>query len=1365
MKRIAISAFCLFLILLSGYHPLKAQSAENNAVLLRSGIVLLPENAAAFDQESVISEQDMVGDHFFRLIQFDQIPSATQHRALEQQGIRLLDYVPHKAYLAALPASIQSAQLQALGIRSIVPVPAHLKIADNLRDRPFPEYALRKDKVEVLLKYYASIPSEDVLAFCRAEGIEIIRHNGINNFMRAAIPQDKVEAISMLPFVAYLEMVAEPGQPEDVPGRGLHRSNAIDTETPSGRKYTGEDVKVLVRDDGFVGPHIDFQGRISQDVSGDGGIDHADGVSGIFAGSGNRDPRMRGMAAGAFLYVINYVDDFLDNTLPLHIDNEVLVTNSSYSNGCNAGYTANAATVDQQLNDYPSFMHVFSAGNSNGSSCGYGAGNQWGNITGGHKQAKNSIATANLFADATLVNSSSRGPAYDGRLKPDISANGQDQFSTDPNHQYAAFGGTSGAAPGIAGITAQLHQAYREYNPGEIAEGALLKAIMLNTANDLGNVGPDFRYGWGHVNAYRAVLTIEEGRYFDGAIDQGQSNAHTLTIPDGVKQAKVMVYWSDKEASELAAKALVANLNIEMSDENGAVYSPWILDPTPDPAILNLPATTGVDTLNNMEQVALNDPAPGVYTLTVNGEEVPFPGQKYWVVYEYILDEITVTYPVGGEGLVPGETERIHWDATGNQGFFFVEYSTDGGSTWTVATTSSGDARMYNWTVPSTVTGKAFVRVTRDGVTGQNQEPFSIVGVPANLQPTKACPDFIRIEWDSVPGATAYDVFLLGQLYMDSVGTTSELFFEVPAINANPTLDHWLSVRAVGDDGIRGRRAVAILYNSGLLSCILNDDLAVTNITSPNPALTSCGSLDIEISIDVTNTGQTDQSGVQVTYQVGSDTPVTETLTNPIVSGATVAYTFSTPATLAGSGNFDLKTWVTSAAGTDEAAFNDTLSQATSAIIFPSDGAPVGWVEDFEGGVIPPDYWQVLNPDGSISFESREVTGADGQPTTAMWIDNYSYANSGQEDVLVTLPFDLSNANETTVLTFDLSYAVYNLSQYWDALRIDLYTDCGATFAGTIYYKEKDVLATLPAQTSAFVPSLATQWRKEVVNLADFAGESVVLHFVNITGYGNNLYLDNINVDNVIPPEAGISATITEGCQGFQSVFQDNSQGEGLTYNWNFGTGTVPSQATGPGPHLVSFNAPGSQTVTLIVNNGLLADTAYQTIEVAPLPVTSFTFTTMNGVVTFTNNSEFANSFTWNFGDTNTSTEENPVHIFQESGTYPVELTSTNDCGSITFSQLVTVVVSSVNEQIPDQAVRILPNPSNGQFELWLEGLQTNAVGLKVLDVAGRQLWMSEMIYDGSLRQAVDLSQAPKGVYWLLVQTDQSARAFKLVVQ
>ena len=85
--------------------------------------------------------------------------------------------------------------------------------------------------------------------------------------------------------------------------------------------------------------------------------------------------------------------------------------------------------MDKDVRDNPALMHVFSAGNSNGSNCGYGAGSQWGNVTGGHKQGKNVVATANITYLDAIAPSSSRGPAADGRIKPDLAAVGTNVYS------------------------------------------------------------------------------------------------------------------------------------------------------------------------------------------------------------------------------------------------------------------------------------------------------------------------------------------------------------------------------------------------------------------------------------------------------------------------------------------------------------------------------------------------------------------------------------------------------------------------------------------------------------------------------------------------------------------------------------------------------------------------------------------------------------------------------------------------------------------------------------------------------------------------------------------------------------------------
>ncbi len=283
-------------------------------------------------------------------------------------------------------------------------------------------------------------------------------------------------------------------------------------------------------------------------------------------------------------------------------------------------------------------LFVFSAGNNASGNCNYGAGAGWGNITGGYKQGKNVIAVANLDALEVRDNTSSRGPASDGRIKPDISANGKDQNSTNTNNTYQVGGGTSAACPGIAGISCQLIQAYKEINNAPNAPTALIKACLLNSAEDIGNPGPDFTYGYGRVNALRALQTIEDGRYVAASVSQGGTNIHTLTVPPNVTELRVMVYWHDEGGSPGASVSLVNDIDVTVTDPSSVNWQPWVLDH-----------------LNNMEQITIDNPAAGTYTVNVDGFAIPAGPQEYYLVYEFRTDEITVTYPAGGEGFVPGQ--------------------------------------------------------------------------------------------------------------------------------------------------------------------------------------------------------------------------------------------------------------------------------------------------------------------------------------------------------------------------------------------------------------------------------------------------------------------------------------------------------------------------------------------------------------------------------------------------------------------------------------------------------------------------------------------------------------------------------------
>ena len=758
------------------------------------------------------------------VMQFYALPQKAEKQQLIEEGITFWDYLPENAYVVTFKPGFDVTLLYRRSIKALFEMDASLKIKKELLDNTLGDWAVEGSNYLINCKY---LPLEDLNLLAsqiEAKGGTILKRIPQENEMQLKVPMANLREIAAISSILYLEPIAPDGIPEDNRGRALHRSNRLDVNRGVGYRLDGAGTKVLVRDDGDIGPHIDFHNRVdngnaSNNATVPGNTNHGDGVAGIVGAAGNLDPMMMGMAKGAFIYTTDYENSYTDTTIGLHKYEGVNVTNSSYSDGCNTP-TIVTQRIDQQLYDNPKLMHVFSAGNSNSTNCNYkggAAGTQWGNITGGHKVAKNCIATGNLNPQLGLEASSSRGPAYDGRIKPDICANGANQNSNNPNNAYKVFGGTSAAAPGIAGILAQLMQGYRQLNNNEDADGALLKSTLLNTANDMGNAGPDFKYGWGHVNAYRAYKLLEEKRWSSNSIEQGAKQNATILVNDDVKEVRFMLYWADRAPSLLAKSSLVNNLDLKVIDPTGKEFLPWVLDTTPNATKLDLPATRGIDNLNNVEQVLIKNPVQGTYSIVVDGKIIPQGPQTYYLLHEFIANnDLVLTYPTGGESLVPGDKLGIFWD-TQNDDDYTVSYSLDDKNSWTVIGKTTGTTRYVDWTVPAALSGKVWVKVQGKTGVDESDSPISIIATPNGFKADKVCPDSMTISWNAVAGADFYTVYALGAKYMDSIGTSLTNSFTYPI--ANPTKDNWFAVAANGFEQIIGRRSIAVRHNAGLKNC------------------------------------------------------------------------------------------------------------------------------------------------------------------------------------------------------------------------------------------------------------------------------------------------------------------------------------------------------------------------------------------------------------------------------------------------------------------------------------------------------------------------------------------------------------------
>lgn len=914
------------LIILILTAELFAIPGNDRPIRFKSVTITPAGNLSAWMMQSVPFTERAVQGKFFRIIQFDRIPTPEERESLKSAGIELMDYIPELAWFASFSEDFQKTAITSSAILGIYNILPEYKTDASLWQQRYPSHALRNgNRIALTLGYWPILEPVAAREEITRAGITITSADDFGKTAVIEIPVTAIETVAALPFVMFLEPVSPEPEPENHTGRTLHRSNVLASEYPAGRHYDGTGVKVMLQDDGIIGPHIDYQGRIGAQYMTSNNGDHGDHCAGIIMAAGNLDPKAKGNAPGADIYVYSASGYPGFNAIPnVYNTLSIRVTSTSYGDGCNAGYTSRARTLDQQVRQFSGLMHVFSAGNSGSEDCDYGAGAGWGNITGGHKQGKNVIAVANLNQQDDLASSSSRGPAHDGRIKPDISAKGTDVYSTINPNTYQYSSGTSMACPGVAGSVAQLIQGYRNLYNNQDPMAGLLKGILLNSADDLGNPGPDFRFGWGRINSLRAIKTIEEGRFDSGYLINGSSISRPVVVPPNTAQLRVMIYWTDYEAATNAATALVNNLDLTLTDGSTTVWRPWVLSHYPHPDSLNKPAARGMDNLNNMEQITLDYPAPGTYLAEVTGTSIPQGPQTYYIIYEFVPETVTLTYPSGGESWAPGDQELIRWDAFGTSEPFTLLYSSDNGQQWdTIAKNIPGTARSYFWQVAPVRTGAALVRVVRGSSYDQCAAPFSVIGVPCNLTIDWVCGDQIHLSWNPVPGASGYDVFRLGGKYMEVVGTTSQTSF---LLNSNSTtVSNWLSVRAKGAEGSLGRRAVAVESMPGNMNCHPTDVALHSSETAgwgvfyqlmaPNQ---------VKMVVKVKNAGQLPVSNPVLSYRADNGVVITETYSGTVQPDSILRFTFAQPVSLAGSGTRTLQTWVS--AGGDSNHSNDTLT-------------------------------------------------------------------------------------------------------------------------------------------------------------------------------------------------------------------------------------------------------------------------------------------------------------------------------------------------------------------------------------------------------------------------------------------------------
>jgi hypothetical protein len=443
---------------------------------------------------------------------------------------------------------------------------------------------------------------------------------------------------------------------------------------------TGEGVLVSVTDDWIVDEdHEELLGRVIvlHDPSGidtsdfdPGNFGHATAMAGNIASAGVARPQTRGVAPAATIlsllsrYKPSNEVSYAASTLGLRISHNAWGPDHDEVFEPPRRLAATTATRDDRttrLGYYGRFnkaldkmirkadvVSIWANGNDAYLTPlyplpnGYGLPfvvDTWHRVNAGYDSAalpsnsKNVLAIGATMHDDVIASFSSRGPTYGGRLSPHLVTPGFELQLLAPDDNYGTGTGTSGSSAIAAGAAALVQHQYREIH-GTDPGSALFKAILINSARDLGPPGPDYVYGFGILDSEYAARTVagEEGvreykkvlsRFVEDSVDHLETRRHLFRVRKKVKELRVTLVWHDPPK-----KKLVNDLDLAVRFGSGELIRPL----TPDPDRPRAPAQMRRNSRDTAERIVVENPAVGEWEILVEGRRVRKGPQPYALV-------------------------------------------------------------------------------------------------------------------------------------------------------------------------------------------------------------------------------------------------------------------------------------------------------------------------------------------------------------------------------------------------------------------------------------------------------------------------------------------------------------------------------------------------------------------------------------------------------------------------------------------------------------------------------------------------------------------------------------------------------------
>ena len=421
-----------------------------------------------------------------------------------------------------------------------------------------------------------------------------------------------------------------------------------------GLNLTGKDLFVGVWDqDNATIAHEDFGGRaFVYDNNTNPTSYHSSHVTGTMISSGvnsvNRSGR--GIAYEAYAYVSNWNRD-LEEMTELATNNGLLLSNHSYGLLATStsfpeyifgAYRADSRDLDQVTFDAPYYQPVIAAGNDRNKVPNINPSKDGYDLLTDFSTAKNAVVVAAVeglnvigYVNASSVvmsNFSSWGPTDDNRIKPDIATKGVNVYSTTNaanNKGYGTISGTSMAAPGVTGTLLLLQEHFRNITTG-FMRSATLRGLMIHSADEAGDAnGPDSKFGWGLLNAEKAVGLISNAYKTNSNVIIQEFDSRTSPLLQGNVYTKIVkakgneplvatISWTDHPGIanngtvDLVTPVLVNDLDIRIV-KGTDFFFPWRLND-----VRSQPAIKADNSVDNIEKVEVDSPTSDLYTITVS---------------------------------------------------------------------------------------------------------------------------------------------------------------------------------------------------------------------------------------------------------------------------------------------------------------------------------------------------------------------------------------------------------------------------------------------------------------------------------------------------------------------------------------------------------------------------------------------------------------------------------------------------------------------------------------------------------------------------------------------------------------------------